>query len=41
MHGPGAGAAWRHLRSDRSVVNNRIDRRTVGRVFGFAGPHRR
>ncbi len=40
MHGAGAGAAWRHLRSDRSVVNNRIDRRTVGRVFRFAGPHR-
>jgi ATP-binding cassette subfamily B protein len=41
MHGAGAGAAWRHLRSDRSVVNNRIDRRTVGRVFRFAGPHRK
>jgi ATP-binding cassette subfamily B protein len=40
MHGAGAGAAWRHLRSDRSVVNNRIDRRTVGRVFRFAGPHK-
>src|SRR3954470_2939382 len=40
MHGAGAGAAWRHLRSDRSVVNNRIDRRTVGRVLRFAGPHR-
>ncbi len=40
MHGPGAAAAWRHLRSDRSVVNNRIDRRTVARVFRFAGPHK-
>jgi ATP-binding cassette subfamily B protein len=40
MHGAGAGVAWRHLRSDRSVVNNRIDRRTVGRVFRFAGPHK-
>ena len=40
MHGAGAAAAWRHLRSDRSVVNNRIDRRTVGRVFRFAGPHK-
>jgi ATP-binding cassette subfamily B protein len=39
MHG--AGAAWRHLRSDRSVVNNRIERDTVRRVFGFARPHRR
>ncbi len=41
MHGAGAGVAWRHLRSDRSVVNNRIDRRTVGRVLRFAGPHKR
>ena len=39
MH-PG-GAAWRHLRSDRSVVDNRIDRGTVRGVFGFARPHRR
>ncbi len=39
MHG--AGAAWRHLRSDRSVVNNRIERDTVRRVLGFARPHRR
>ncbi len=40
MHGAGAGAAWRHLRSDRSVVNNRIDRRTLLRVLRFAGPHK-
>lgn len=39
MHG--GGAAWRHLRSDRSVVHNRIERGTVRRVLGFAGPHRR
>ncbi|WP_344155069.1 ABC transporter ATP-binding protein [Nocardioides koreensis] len=39
MHGN--GAAWRHLRSDRSVVKNRIERGTVRRVFGFARPHRR
>jgi len=39
--GPGAAAAWRHLRSDRSVVNNRIDRRTVGRIVRFARPHRK
>jgi ATP-binding cassette subfamily B protein len=39
MHG--SGAAWRHLRSDRSVVNNRIERGTVRRVLGFARPHRR
>src|SRR4249919_361063 len=40
MHGAGAGVAWRHLRTDRSAVSNRIDRRTVRRVFRFAGPHR-
>ena len=39
MHG--VGPAWRHLRSDRSVVNNRISRSTVRRVIGFARPHRR
>ena len=37
----GAGMAWRHLRSDRSVVNNRLSRQTVRRVVGFARPHRR
>ena len=37
----GMGPAWRHLRSDRSVVDNRLDRGTVRRVLGFAGPHRR
>jgi ATP-binding cassette subfamily B protein len=43
MHGPnpGAGAARRHLRSDRSVVNHRLDRGTIRRVVGFARPHRR
>jgi ATP-binding cassette subfamily B protein len=35
------GPAWRSLRSDRSVVDNKLDRRTVRRVFGFARPHRR
>jgi len=37
----GMGAGWRFLRSDRSVVDNKLDRRTVRRVFGFARPHRR
>ncbi|WP_182527089.1 ABC transporter ATP-binding protein [Nocardioides dongkuii] len=36
----GAGSAWRHLRSDRSVVDNRIEGHTVRRVVGFARPHR-
>ncbi|MBB6625926.1 ABC transporter ATP-binding protein [Nocardioides sp. KIGAM211] len=39
MHG--TGAAWRHLRTDRSLVSNRVDRGTVRRVLGFARPHRR
>ncbi len=39
MH-PGGGA-WRHIRSDRSVVDNRIDRKTIRRVLGFARPHRK
>jgi ATP-binding cassette, subfamily B, bacterial len=34
-------AAWRHLRSDRSAVDSRIDRATVRRVLSFARPHRR
>ncbi|WKN50644.1 ABC transporter ATP-binding protein [Nocardioides sp. Arc9.136] len=37
----GAGAAWRNLRADRSVVDNRISRETMRRVLGFARPHRR
>jgi len=36
----GAGPAWRNLRADRSVVDNRIEARTVRRVIGFARPHR-
>ncbi len=40
VHGAGPGVAWRHLRSDRSVINNKIERRTVARVFRFAGPHK-
>jgi ATP-binding cassette subfamily B protein len=39
MH-PG-GAAWRHIRSDRSVVDNRIEGKTIRRVLGFARPHRK
>jgi ATP-binding cassette subfamily B protein len=38
MH-PGGGA-WRHIRSDRSVIDNRIERQTLRRVLGFARPHR-
>ena len=40
--GPGSGGPpWRHLRSDRSVVENKIERQTVRRVLGFARPHHR
>ncbi len=38
MHG--TGAAWRHLRTDRSGVDTRIDRAVVRRVLAFARPHR-
>ena len=38
MH-PG-GATWRHLRSDRSVVDTRLDRGTLRRILAFARPHR-
>ncbi|WP_139983233.1 ABC transporter ATP-binding protein [Nocardioides litoris] len=34
-------AAWRSLRTDRSVVDRRVSRQTVRRVVGFARPHRR
>ena len=29
------------MRTDRSIVNNKLDRGTVRRVLGFARPHRR
>ena len=42
MMGPGsAGPPWRHLRSDKTVVDERIERHTVRRVLSFARPHRR
>ena len=34
-------SAWRTLHSDRSVVENKIERRTLRRVIGFSHPHRR
>jgi ATP-binding cassette subfamily B protein len=40
MHG-GMGPAWRNLRTDRSVTRQKLARRTVRRVVGFARPHRR
>ncbi|WP_246210060.1 ABC transporter ATP-binding protein [Nocardioides piscis] len=42
MMGPGGGGPpWRHLRSDRTVVEERIERQTVRRVLSFARPHRK
>lgn len=41
MSGMHPGAAYRHLRSDRSVVDNRISRDTFRRILGFARPHRK
>ena len=35
------GPMWRNLRTDRSVVNNRLDSSTVRRVLAFARPHRK
>ena len=35
------GQVWRHVRTDRSIVNNKLDRGTVRRVLSFARPHRR
>jgi ATP-binding cassette subfamily B protein len=42
MMGPGsAGPPWRFLRSDRTVVESHIERKTLRRVLSFARPHRR
>ncbi|HET6627568.1 MAG TPA: ABC transporter ATP-binding protein [Nocardioidaceae bacterium] len=38
MHS-GMGPAWRSLRTDRSVVEQKLARETVRRVAGFARPH--
>jgi ATP-binding cassette subfamily B protein len=33
--------AWRTLRSDRAILENKIERRTLRRVIAFSKPHRR
>ena len=38
--GSGMGPVWRNLRTDRSVVGQKLARQTVRRVVGFARPHR-
>jgi ATP-binding cassette, subfamily B, bacterial len=40
MH-TGMGPVWRHMRTDRSVAEQRLARDTVRRVVRFATPHRR
>src|SRR6188508_3442928 len=37
----GMGQVWRHMRTDRSIANSKLDRGTVKRVLSFARPHRR
>ncbi len=39
MH-TGMGPVWRHMRTDRSVANQKLARDTLRRVVGFARPHR-
>jgi len=36
----GMGPAMRHLRTDRSAVENRLERGTLRRILAFARPHR-
>jgi ATP-binding cassette, subfamily B, bacterial len=37
----GMGPVWRHMRTDRSIGDQKLARDTVRRVVGFAKPHRR
>src|SRR6478609_6529039 len=39
--GSGMGPVWRHMRTDRSIGEQKLAGDTVRRVFGFARPHRR
>ena len=39
--GSGMGPVWRHMRTDRSIGDQKLGHDTVRRVFGFARPHRR
>ena len=36
----GMGQVWRHMRTDRSIAQSKLDRGTVRRVLSFARPHR-
>ncbi|HEY6933951.1 MAG TPA: ABC transporter ATP-binding protein [Marmoricola sp.] len=35
------GQAMRHMRRDRAVVDERVSRQTIRRIFSFAHPHKR
>jgi ATP-binding cassette subfamily B protein len=39
--GSGMGPVWRHMRTDRSITDQKLRRDTVRRVVAFARPHRR
>jgi ATP-binding cassette, subfamily B, bacterial len=39
--GTGMGPAWRHMRTDRTVTEQKLAGDTMRRVLGFARPHRR
>ncbi|HET9759586.1 MAG TPA: ABC transporter ATP-binding protein, partial [Nocardioidaceae bacterium] len=39
--GHGMGPVWRHMRTDRSIGEQKLQGDTVRRVLGFARPHRR
>ena len=39
--GSGMGPVWRHMRTDRSIGEQKLHGDTVRRVLGFARPHRR
>jgi ATP-binding cassette subfamily B protein len=39
--GSGMGPVWRHMRTDRSIQDQKLAPHTVRRVVGFARPHRR
>jgi ATP-binding cassette subfamily B protein len=39
--GSGMGPVWRHMRTDRTITDQKLASDTVRRVVGFAKPHRR
>src|SRR3954453_6535214 len=39
MHS-GMGPVWRHMRTDRSIAEQKVGRETITRILRFARPHR-